>query len=85
MSRTDLERATLPTNAADIDASASDVTLSNAGVIIYVGTGGDVEVVAKDSATSVVFHNVADATFLPLLVKEVKTAGTTASDLIALA
>ena len=50
---------------------------------LYVGTGGDVEVITLNGDT-VVFHNVPTGTFMPIQVTRVKAANTTASDIIAL-
>ncbi len=52
---------------------------------LYVGTGGDLSVrMAGDASDStVVFKNVADGSFLPIVVKAVLVA-TTASDILAI-
>jgi hypothetical protein len=52
---------------------------------LYVGTGGDVNVImALDQASPVVFKNVASGTFLPIKVKRVMSAQTTATNILAL-
>ncbi len=64
--------------------TASDSTFLD-GVALYVGTGGDVEVIMKNVAvdgTAVVFKNVPDGSFLPAIVDYVKAA-TTAADIVA--
>lgn len=63
-------------------ALVGDETLNSE--VLYVGVTGNVEVVPVGQATSVVFVGVPAGTFLPVVCSEVKTAGTTATDLIAL-
>lgn len=50
---------------------------------LYIGTGGSVSVETLDGS-SLTFVNVADGSFLPVLVKRVNADGTDASDIIAL-
>jgi len=52
---------------------------------LYVGTGGDLHVVmaGDKSDATVIFKNVSDGAFLPIVVKAVKAA-TTASDILAI-
>jgi hypothetical protein len=55
---------------------------------LYVGTGGDLVVTIVGSKTPVMFKNVPDASFLPIIVSNVWERGddglTTASDIIAI-
>ena len=55
---------------------------------LYVGTGGDLVVTIIGSKTPVMFKNVPDASFLPIIVSNVWERGddglTTASDIIAI-
>jgi len=54
---------------------------------LYVGTTGNVEVVGShmaDNATGIVFNNVPSGTFLPIAVKRVLAANTTATNIIGL-
>jgi hypothetical protein len=55
---------------------------------LYVGTGGDLVVTIVGSETPVMFKNVPDASFLPIIVSNVWERGdmglTTASDIIAI-
>jgi uncharacterized protein (TIGR02145 family) len=55
---------------------------------LYVGTGGDLVVTIVGSKTPVMFKNVPDASFLPIIVSHVWERGddglTTASDIIAI-
>ena len=54
----------------------------NNGCILYVGTAGNVEVVTV-GGDNVTFVGVVAGTFLPVLVKQVVAAGTTASNILA--
>lgn len=54
----------------------------NNGCILYVGTAGNVELVTVGGDT-VTFVGVVAGTFLPVLVKQVVAAGTTASNILA--
>ena len=49
---------------------------------LYIGTGGDVVVVSAVNDEELTFKNVADGTFLPFLVKQVKATSTTADDIL---
>jgi len=59
----------------------SDTTVLTAGVL-FIGTGGDINVVPADGYSAVLFKNVADGTFLPLLVTKVYSTNTTAADIV---
>lgn len=50
---------------------------------LYVGIGGDLSIVAARDGDAVSLKNVADGSFLPIQVKAVRSAGTTATDLVA--
>lgn len=54
--------------------------LANHG-IIFVGTGGHVNVITAGGNT-VLFKNVPSGSFLPVLVSHVKSTSTTALDLV---
>jgi len=62
--------------------TASDSTVLAPGVL-FVGTGGDVNVVTRMGST-LLFANVADASFLPVVVVQVLSTSTTASDILIL-
>ncbi len=68
--------------------SAEAVTPSDINDIqracLYIGTGGDVVVRTANSSVNVTFVNVADGTFLPVMVTRILDTGTTASDILAL-
>ena len=51
--------------------------------LLYVGTGGDVEIVTS-APIPVLMKNVGDASFIPINVGRVNSSNTTASDIIAL-
>lgn len=50
---------------------------------LYVGTGGDVEVIRVLWGDTLVYANVPSGTFLPIACTHVLAANTTASDIIA--
>lgn len=50
---------------------------------IYVGTGGNVNLVTRDG-TTLLFSNVQDGTVLPIRARQVRATGTTATDIIAI-
>lgn len=52
--------------------------------MVYVGSTGDVSVVCADDGSSVVFKAVPTGTTLPVLVRRVNAAGTTASQLVGM-
>jgi hypothetical protein len=68
----------------DFVTTASSVAGGDTGLshAIYVGEGGNLEVVPYGQTTSVIFVGVPAGTFLPVVVSEVKSAGTTALSLI---
>ena len=54
---------------------------------IYVGTGGDVALIAAGApaqASAVVFRNLPSGALLPVRVRRIVATGTTAADLLAL-
>ena len=60
-----------------------DVDLPRVTRGVWVGTGGDLEVVMRNG-DQVVFKNATSGVIVPLQVKQVVAAGTTASDLIGI-
>ncbi len=50
---------------------------------LYVGTGGDINVIT-DGGQTVLFSNVPDGSILPIRVSRVKFSSTTASGIISL-
>jgi hypothetical protein len=59
--------------------------LPRAAKAFYVGTGGDVVVRAIDSNADVVLRNAAAGSVIAIRLRAVRSAGTTAGDLIGLA
>ena len=51
---------------------------------IYVGTGGDIVLRAASDDADILFANVPAGTVLPVRVRAVRMAGTTAGQLVAL-
>lgn len=51
---------------------------------LWIGTGGNVEVVGTRSTSAVVFKNVPSGTLLPVRARRVRAAGTDAQDIIGL-
>ena len=79
----------VPTNKVTYQAIKSvDVTPDNdndlaiIGAIIFVGTGGNLEVTTV-SGDTVIYKNLPDAYTLPVQVRRVKATNTTATDIIA--
>lgn len=79
----------VPTNKVTYQAiKAVSITADNdndldiIGAIIFVGTGGDLEVTTV-SGDTVIYKNLPDAYTLPVQVRRVKATNTTAQDLIA--
>jgi len=77
------------TGAFDITPSDDDtITTQSNGLTdiaaLYIGTGGDVAVETAEGQV-VVFKNVPDGTFLPVVVKKVRATDTvTADDILGL-
>ena len=75
-------------NQPDFATSAETVVVGTTNVessALYIGTCGDIEVIAIGSSSSVVFKNIPDGSFLPVIVSSI-TAGvnTTVSDIVAI-
>ena len=60
--------------------------LGEVGKALYVGTGGDLAVIAADAIAdaAVVFRNLPSGALLPVRVRRVAATGTTAADLVVL-
>lgn len=86
LDQTSIANASMPKTAQEVDVSASDFTITTSGeqttFTIYVGTGGDVEAVHANDSSSVTLKNVPNGTDLNGIFKEIKTSGTTASDIV---
>lgn len=55
----------------------------NEGPVLYIGVGGDLGVVTV-GGDSVVFVGVPSGSFFPVMVKEITSSGTTATNILAL-
>ena len=77
--------AAIAGTATAIDVSSADSYVTkNKKNALYVGVSGDLNVILKnDESTSVLFKNV-PVGFVPLDVKQVLSANTTASEIIIL-
>jgi|11_taG_2_1085331.scaffolds.fasta_scaffold34386_4 hypothetical protein len=62
---------------------ADGADLATIQAALFIGTGGNIKVDMSGSGT-VTFSNVADGTFLPILVDRVYATDTTASNILAL-
>lgn len=51
---------------------------------LFVGTGGNVEVLAEDDSAAVIMKNVASGAIVPVRAKAVRVANTTATDIVAM-
>lgn len=75
-------------NQPDFATSAEAVVVGTTNVensALYIGTGGNIEVTAVSNSTSVVFKNIPDGSFLPVIVSSITAgANTTVSDIIAI-
>lgn len=69
-------------HAEDVDISTSDHTFTHVTRALYVGTGGDVELLLLGDTASVVWHNVSAGTVLPVRAQKVVDNNTTAGDMI---
>ena len=75
-------------NQPDFATSAETVVIGTTNVknsALYIGTGGNIEVTAVGSSSSVVFKNIPDGSFLPVIISSIVAgANTTVSDLVAI-
>lgn len=69
--------------AQGVEAVALDTNLNKTCRGLYVGTTGDVSILASDGSTAVLI-NVQGGSVLPIRVRQVKSSGTTAGGLVAL-
>lgn len=68
--------------ATGSEAVVPDTPLARVSRGLYVGTGGHVSITLRDGSTNL-YKNVQSGTMLPLRVQLVNSAGTTASDMVA--
>jgi hypothetical protein len=72
-----------PNDSQDITIAGSPITGIENGVLLYVGTGGDLTITTIGGQT-VTLVNIADGSYVPIQVKKVWVTGTSASDILAL-
>ena len=72
-----------PARSAAAITPNNETGLANVTRAIYVGTGGDLEVVMQGGET-VVFPGIPDGSILPVCVTQVRALLTTASDLVGM-
>jgi len=80
------ENLTFTGGAANFTATVSNIDIPNTqkrGCCLYIGNSGDVEVI-MESGNTVEFTGVPTGSFLPILVKQVVTTNTTATNILAL-
>jgi hypothetical protein len=61
-----------------------DTDLASVAKALYVGGGGDVELIAAGDSAAVVFANVPAGSTLPVQVRRVREENTTATSMLAL-
>ena len=84
--QTQVANSSMPRTGTAVDVSAEDYTMDSGNgptvFQIFVGTGGDINVVYELDSVAVLLKNIADGTYIPGYFKEIKTANTTASDIV---
>jgi hypothetical protein len=68
---------------AAVITPADDTDLANVTRAVYVGTGGDLEVVMVSGGNTVVIPGVPDGAFLPISVSRIRDENTTATGIVA--
>ena len=75
-------------NQPDFATSAEAVVVGTTNVknsALYIGSGGNIEVIVVGGSASVVFKNIPDGSFLPVIISSIVAgANTTVSDLVAI-
>jgi len=75
-------------NQPDFATSAETVVVGTTDVknsALYIGSGGDIEVIVVGDSAQVVFKNIPDGSFLPVIISSIVAgANTTVSDLVAI-
>ncbi len=65
-----------------LDTDLTTLDAYKGGVLLFIGTGGDVKVDMLKTGTEKTFMNLADGTDFPYRVKKIHTTGTTATDIL---
>ncbi len=68
--------------AITADAGNDIANTSERGCCLYIGTGGDIQVIMEGGTSAVTFKNVPDGHFLPILVT--RYVGGTVADVLAI-
>jgi hypothetical protein len=68
---------------AAVITPANDTDLANVTRAVYVGTGGDLEVVMAGGGNTVVIPGVPSGALLPISVSRIRAASTTAEGIVA--
>jgi hypothetical protein len=75
-------------NQPDFATSAETVVVGTTNVknsALYIGSGGNIEVIVVGDSAPVVFKNIPDGSFLPVIISSIVAgANTTVSDLVAI-
>jgi hypothetical protein len=72
-----------PNDNVNIPSVSNQDGTGNNGCVLYVGTGGNLDVTTA-GGDRISFNGVVGGTFIPVQVVKVWAAGTTASDIVAL-
>jgi hypothetical protein len=72
----------IPSDSSPITIGGSSIEGLDNGVVLYVGSGGDIQVTMIGSQV-VILVNVPSGTFLPIQVNKVWASNTTASNILA--
>lgn len=81
------DSATAPARIVSAFVPSDTADLPDTPKAIYVGTGGDLTLIAADApgdAAGVLFRNLPSGSLLPVRARRVVATGTTAADLVAL-
>lgn len=80
-----MPRAELGVASQFIQVSPSDSTnFASGSRALYIGTGGDLNVLSYDNPTNHIFRNVPSGFVLPIAVLRVNSTNTTASNIVSL-
>lgn len=77
-------RDTNPANNATAITKSDTDELAKFSRALYVGGAGDVTVILQKDTVAVTFVAVPAGTILPIAVKQLKSTGTSATDIVAL-
>ncbi len=78
------DNVTAPAMRAQAILPSDTVTLAEIPKALYIGTGGNLNLIAVGDTAIVAFRNIQPGTILPVRVAKVMQTGTTAADIVAL-